>query len=86
MAENENVLGKMVGKATQVKWYLSRNPSEDFGKTWRQEVQAGGLVQSQEWGCWVRGRSSTKAGDGDVDGLKQKLVGLQETKSDHQIC
>lgn len=51
MAENENVLDKMVGKATQVKWYLSRNLSEDFGKTWRQEVQAGGLVQSQEWGC-----------------------------------
>lgn len=48
MAENENVLDKMVGKATQEKRYLSRNLSEDFGKTWRQEVQAGGLVQSQE--------------------------------------
>lgn len=62
MAENENVLDKMVGKATQIRWYLSRNLSEDFGKTWRQEVQAGGLAQSQHEGAKCVGGAAQRLG------------------------
>ena len=62
MAENENVLDKMIGKATQIRWYLSRNLSEDFGKTWRQEVQAGGLAQSQHEGTKCVGGAAQRLG------------------------
>ena len=62
MAETENVLDKMVGKATQIRWYLSRNLSEDFGKTWRQEVQAGGLRNPSNEGAKCMGGAAQRLG------------------------
>lgn len=43
-----NILDKMVGKDAQI--HLSRDPSEDFEKPWKQVVQA----EEPAWSGWTR--------------------------------
>lgn len=70
-----DILNKMAKKATQIREHSSRDSSEDSGKTWRQVVWAEGVAEPQEQGA-VHVKSSGKAGDAGVQGVRWRAIGM----------